>query len=285
VHRSIVAASWLLFTATMYLILAGALKPHLPGLGNVGFTLVFVLFALAHCAALEGGRRTARFFLISALVSYLLEETGVRTGLIYGAYHYSDHLGAKLGHVPILIPLAWFMMIYPSRQVARALLRGIDLGSLPGLTALSAVAAMVMTAWDVVMDPPMAAAGNWIWEHGGAYFGVPRHNYAGWLVTTFLVYWIVGWLDRADQQRADRQRLQQHQALPAPFFATLPVLVYAFFALRYVEDNRFPALQLVAVFSMGTPALLALLQLTLKPTTPLAHPTTQPQPELTQTLP
>ena len=36
-----------------------------------------------------------------------------------------------------------------------------------------------MTAWDVGMDPMMVAAGNWIWETEGAYFGVPLQNYWG----------------------------------------------------------------------------------------------------------
>ena len=50
------------------------------------------------------------------------------------------------------------------------------------------MAVIVMTAWDVVIDPGMARAGYWVWEHGGSYFGVPRHNFVGWLVTTFTVY-------------------------------------------------------------------------------------------------
>src|ERR1700721_2174766 len=182
----------------MYLILTEAVWPwmKLPDLGNVGFTLIFVGFSLTHCWALEGAARTGMFFGISAVISYTMEEVGVPPGLIYGAYHYSDMLGAKLGHVPVIIPLAWFMMIYPSWMVARALLRGVDTNSIPGITALAAIAAFVMTAWDVVMDPGMARAGNWVWENGGAYFGVPRRNYLGWLATTFIVYWIVAWLWR-----------------------------------------------------------------------------------------
>ena len=60
----------------MYLILAEAVWPwfELPTLENVGFTLVFVLFALIHCTALEGLRRTALFFATSSVVSYLMEE-------------------------------------------------------------------------------------------------------------------------------------------------------------------------------------------------------------------
>jgi uncharacterized membrane protein len=249
-NRKLRLVTWILFTGTMYLILQEMVWQwlRLPGLGNIGFTLVFVLFAVTHCAAVEGCRFTALFFLVSAVVSYLMEETGVRTGLIYGRYHYSDVLGAKLGHVPIIIPLAWFMMIYPSWRVAKALLSGIDAGSVAGITSQAIAGALVMTAWDVVMDPGMAAGGNWVWEDGGSYFGVPRHNYLGWLITTFLVYWIAGWLVRHPKPSSE------------PVFKALPILVYAFFALRYVVSSHVPALQVVALFSMGTPAILAMLR-------------------------
>lgn len=237
----------------MYLILAEAVEPwlRLPRFGNVGFTLVFVLFALLHCIAFCGARFTAAFFAISAVVSYALEEIGVQTGIIYGFYHYSDMLGSKLGHVPIIIPLAWFMMIYPSWMVACAILRSLDLRSFAGICALAITAALVMTGWDMVMDPGMAAAHNWIWEHGGAYFGVPRRNYFGWLLTTFLVYLLAGQVGRKLKSGSDSGKT----------FAALPILVYSLFALRYILNNRFPALQVVAVFSMAMPSFLALVQL------------------------
>ena len=254
--RWIVAASWVSFAAITYLILGEAVARWigLPILGNIGFTLVFVLFALFHCVALEGVARTGIFFGVSAVVSYVMEEVGVRSGLIYGAYHYSDLLGPKLGHVPVIIPLAWFMMIYPSWMVAKAMLRGIEGSALPGLTAQALVAAWVITGWDMVMDPGMALAGNWVWEHGGAYFGVPRRNYLGWLLTTFLVYWTAGWLWRNPSQRT----------VAGKTFAALPVIVYASFAARYVAANHFPELQVVAAFSMGVPALVALIQIFLR---------------------
>jgi len=249
------AVSWLFFAATAYLILEEALWPwiKLPALGNIGFTLVFVLFSLLHCAAVQGLRRTGLFFFISAIVSYLMEEIGVRTGLIFGAYHYSDLLGAKLGHVPVIIPLAWFMMIYPAWMVATVITRGVNTQSLPGLTAKAAIAAWAMTAWDLVMDPGMTAAGNWIWEDGGPYFGVPFHNYFGWLLTTFLVYWIAGLLWRSGPRRTAVTKL----------FEALPVIIYSLFAARYVASNRIPALRIIAVFSMGMPALVALTQVCL----------------------
>jgi putative membrane protein len=219
-------------------------------LGNIGFTLVFVLFAVLHCARCEGWKRTGLFVATAAIVSYVLEETGVRTGLIYGPYHYSDLLGPKLGHVPVLIPLAWFMMIYPSWVTALALLRGVDTCSAAGLIAPALVAAVVMTAWDTVMDPGMAAAGNWVWEKGGPYFGVPLRNYFGWLLTTFLVYCGAGLIWRG----------KRTATAVTTGFAGLPVIVYAAHGLRYVTAGRIEALHIVALFAMGLPSLVALAQ-------------------------
>jgi uncharacterized membrane protein len=245
-------SAWLLFAVTMYLILTEAVGHwiELPGLGNIGFTLVFVLFAIFHCAADAGWKTTGFFFAIAASVSYLMEEIGVRTGWIYGAYHYSGMLGPKLGDVPALIPLAWFMMIYPSWVVARAIVRGLDTRSAAGIAGQAAIAAMTMTAWDTVMDPGMAAAGNWVWERGGSYFGVPLQNYFGWLLTTFMVYLGAGlvWRKRSGSAGVGKG------------FAALPIVVYAFYALSYTMPKRLPELQVVALFAMGMPALLALMQ-------------------------
>ena len=259
--RIVRALIWVLFAAVIYLLAVEALGPwiSLPGLGNIGFTLVFVLFAVLHCAWCEGWRRTGLFFAVAAVVSYLLEEIGVRTGLVYGPYHYSDQLGFKLGHVPILIPLAWFMMIYPSWAVGRALMRGVDTHSAAGIAALALIAAMVMTAWDTVMDPGMSAAGNWVWERGGPYFGVPLRNYFGWLLTTFLVYVGAGLIWRKTKSPGLSGRGEIAAGIGTGF-AALPIIVYAVDALRYVTAGSILALHVVALFAMGLPALLALMQ-------------------------
>jgi uncharacterized membrane protein len=81
-------------------------------------TLILVLFSLTHALYALGWQHTLVFFTTSAVISWAFEQVGVATGAIYGPYHYTDVLGVKLGHVPLLIPLAWFMMIYPSYVIA-----------------------------------------------------------------------------------------------------------------------------------------------------------------------
>jgi putative membrane protein len=181
----------------------------------------------------------------------------VRTGLVFGRYHYSDMLGFKLDVVPVLIPLGWFMMIYPSWGVAQALLRGVDVRRPLGMAALALIAALAMTGWDMVMDPPMIASGNWVWEDGGPYFGVPLQNYFGWVLNTFLIYLAFNAADRVATKR---------DGVAYRFgglFAALPVVLYTLFALEYLAPGRLPALRVVAVFSMLTPGVLALFRLAL----------------------
>jgi uncharacterized membrane protein len=218
-------------------------------------TSFLALFSLAHAWYALGGRLTAAFFCLSAAISWAYEQVGVATGLVYGAYHYTDYLGAKLGHVPLLIPLAWFMMIYPSYVIANLALEGRATGTRAGvwpLLRLAAVSAAVMTAWDLVVDPILSGpqARAWIWEDGGAYFGIPIQNYFGWLLTTFSVYLVY----RAIEQRAGPAPLGPVR----PRVTALPVAAYGLMLaadlLTGVEPAGVAAIGLVA---MGVPLAAA----------------------------
>lgn len=222
--------------------------------GNVGYTLIFSGFAVAHGCASLGKRRTLAFFALSAIVSWILEEVGVSTGWVYGHYHYSNMLGPKLGLVPVIIPLAWFMMIYPSWVVASALLGSSIQRPSEWVLARAIVASMVMTSWDTVMDPGMSRAGNWVWEAGGAYFGVPVHNYAGWLATTFIVYLLFGVACRYIRPPSESTG-------EASYFGALPVISYAMVAVDHFVLQSVPELRVVDVFTMGFATVLAFIGL------------------------
>jgi uncharacterized membrane protein len=255
-NRIVRYATWAMFALLAYFIFANILSAWiaLPAPGDAVFVPVFTLFSLFHAGLTLGARRAALFFVLTVVISYIAEEMGVRTGLIFGPYHYSDQLGLKLSNVPILVPLGWFMMVYPSWVVARALLGGVDLRRLAGMVALALFAAMVMTGWDMVMDPPMAGRGVWVWEQGGDYFGVPLHNYFGWIGNTFVIYLAFAALDKLIADEAAPRRF-------SALFAALPVIVYAWFSLQYLRPDRPHALIAVAIFTMVAPGLLALARL------------------------
>ena len=62
------------------------------------------------------------------------------------------------------------------------------------ILSVAAVGGLVMTAWDVIMDPIMVAGGNWVWDVKGAYFGIPLQNYWGWWLTIFTTFALYLWL-------------------------------------------------------------------------------------------
>jgi putative membrane protein len=166
-------------------------------------------------------------------------------------------LGVWLGSVPILIPLAWFMMIYPSYVLANLIADGRPVavaGSAWHLLGLAALGALVMTAWDLVVDPILSgpAFRAWVWEQGGGYFGIPAQNYLGWLVTTFTVYVLYRFAER---------RWPPKPADPLSGAAALPpVLAYAAMLSANVLTGGLPAgVIAVAVIAMGMPIVAALI--------------------------
>jgi putative membrane protein len=171
-------------------------------------TLAGFTFALLHACQREGWTRALRLLALVFGVSLLFESVGVATGLIYGPYHYTNKLGPLfLGLVPILIPVAWFMMSYPSFVIADWLVPA-GWKRWPRLLAVAAVGGLAMTAWDLVMDPVMVAGGHWVWDTDGAYFGIPLQNYLGWwltVFTTFALYLLIsGKAEKPVEARFDR---------------------------------------------------------------------------------
>ena len=153
-------------------------------------TLLAFSFAILHGLQNLGWKQTLLLLVLTFGISLLFECVGVATGWVYGPYHYTDKLGPKfLGLVPLLIPVAWFMMTYPSYVIARHLVPAIKKAWAWRLL-VAALGAVIMTTWDLAMDPMMVAGGHWVWEQSGSYFGIPLQNYWGWWLTTFVTFWL-----------------------------------------------------------------------------------------------
>jgi len=226
----------------------------LPGTDTIVSTFIFTAFSILHGSTVIGWRRILVFLGISVIVSWSFEEIGVTTGAIYGAYHYGDRLGLRLGAIPVLIPLAWFMMIYASWIVSHVLMQGTeDPSSIRGSVARAVIASAAMTAWDTVMDPGMARSGAWVWEQGGAYFGVPLQNFVGWMVTTLSVYVVTSLVFRVIPGQSPRS--------PIGLYTGLPVFAYALVAMDHLLRPGLPELRIVAAFGICIIALLAMMRL------------------------
>jgi len=153
----------------------------------VTFALMIQFTAVLYILVNHWGLRLAMITLgIVAVITWGIEGFGSATGFPFGGYDYTTLLQPQIGHVPLLIPFAWFMMLPSSWAIAHILTKSRKhTVYYPALYI--AVSALAMTAWDLFLDPQMVAWGFWEWDVSGAYFGIPLVNYAGWLLTGVIV--------------------------------------------------------------------------------------------------
>lgn len=129
-------------------------------------------------------KRTLRALFLVMGVAFLAEWLGSTSGFPFGKYHYTPLLQPQLSGVPLLIPVAWMMMLPPAWAVAQTILGE---KTHPGGWKATLLAALAFTAWDLFLDPQMTAWGFWIWEQPGAYFGIPLMNFGGWILVSGLI--------------------------------------------------------------------------------------------------
>jgi uncharacterized membrane protein len=188
-RSSLEIASWIGLAAYLALVIGFAWEPTplAQTLAGIGIAIAFV-----HAARVYGWRDAAVLAIICLGVTFTMENIGDATGFPFGRYHFA--VGMSLPHVgtiPIIVGPLWFGMGYFSWIVAGTLLGGAETRTNRKfeVVALPIVAALVMTQWDLVMDPPLSTISKaWIWHGGGAHFGVPLSNYLGWLLTAWLFY-------------------------------------------------------------------------------------------------
>ena len=155
---------------------------------------------LLHAASRLGWRTAVWVFVVGFTISLASELTGTTTGYPFGSYSYTTQLGYLIGgRVPFNIPTSWFFMLYASLAICGRVLGAADDSRTRWRWA--AVAAVVLTAWDVSMDPAMVATTHWVWHLPsledasplrrvfltGFFYGMPLTNWLGWLLTGLIV--------------------------------------------------------------------------------------------------
>lgn len=135
-----------------------------------------VLTALLLLLNAEGlGRRAAVGVLLSIVVGFSVEVLGVKTGVIFGEYHYTDRMGPRLFDVPLVIGVNWAILIHAVHTWVGARIHSSSLMAVVGATA--------MTALDGVMEPVAIRLRFWVWRGDT----VPLRNYLAWWVVSFVL--------------------------------------------------------------------------------------------------
>ncbi|MBN1137118.1 MAG: carotenoid biosynthesis protein [Anaerolineae bacterium] len=166
-------------------------------------TLGVLAQAAATLFALACGWSARRLVGVAAVVlpaTWAVEKVGVTTGWLFGRYAYTGALQPQLAGVPIVIPLAWLMMLATAWAVASAILpeqsaKAAGGPACPGWwyrLRYAALSGLAFAAWDLYLDPQMVARRLWLWEEPSGYFGIPWLNYLGWWCSATLLTLIAG---------------------------------------------------------------------------------------------
>ena len=132
------------------------------------------------------------------LIGTVAEVVGLFTGIPFGRYEYTDRwvptipLGAE-HRFPLLLPLAWLMMVGGSYLFVSRYCRGAKL--VLGVAALA-------TAIDIPMERAMTEVfGYWRWIPPGPLYGAPVLNSVGWFVVGGLAAFVLSQV-RAEENRS-----------------------------------------------------------------------------------
>jgi uncharacterized membrane protein len=169
-----------LFALYLFMLVAWGSQPDARGqlVAALGIAIAGIVGVMA-----LGIPRTLLFLAIVLPVTLTIENIGVATGFPFGHYHFqASQFSLWVGRVPLLVGMLYFGVGLLCWLIAgvlwreRAMLRPV-------------IAASLMVLWDLVMDPSFSTIGKvWVWHEGGAFFGVPLRNFAGWFLTTWIMF-------------------------------------------------------------------------------------------------
>jgi putative membrane protein len=115
------------------------------------------------------------FFLGIVVFTFSVEAVGVNTGWLFGEYIYGNSLSVKLFDTPLIIGFNWLMLVYGVVQLMR--------GNQFLRKYMIVAGAVVMTAYDFLMEPVAIKTDMWSWIDGV----IPMQNYVAWFLVSAIV--------------------------------------------------------------------------------------------------
>ena len=132
------------------------------------YTLILTCLVFLIHSPIKDNKFLLTFFTI-ALLGFIIEVIGVKTGLIFGKYSYGNGLGYKLLGVPLIISINWAMLICAGIRVVSSIFTNKLLVLL--------LAALLVTSIDFLIEQVAPKLDFWQFEVGSPSF----HNYLGWI--------------------------------------------------------------------------------------------------------
>jgi len=151
-------------------------------------SLSVILFALPSYYGLTqtfGKKTTIWLVILMSIFALILENIAILTGFPYGNFAYGALIGKQIGYVPWTVGFAWTPILFGAISITQKLQKTTNFFIHIGL------AAVLMTALDIVLDPASVSLGFWIWNNPVGFYGVPWSNFGGWLLSSVLAVFTV----------------------------------------------------------------------------------------------
>ncbi len=152
------------------------------------YTLLFTCFVFLIHQPISDKKYISAFFSI-AILGYIIELIGIKTGLLFGNYSYGNGLGFKLFDVPLIISINWAMLICAGIVTVSKVFNNKFI--------VISVTAFVVTFIDLIIEQVAQKLDFWKFEGG-----LPGlHNYLGWIgVVFFTSYFFYPWIIKGNSK-------------------------------------------------------------------------------------
>jgi len=136
------------------------------------YTLLLTCFVFLIHSPLADKKFIFAFFSI-AILGFIIEVVGVKTGLIFGQYSYGNGLGYKFLNVPLVISINWAMLICAGIIVVSRIFTNKII--------VLVLAALLVTGIDLIIEQVAPKLDFWQFEGG-----LPDlQNYLSWIGVAF----------------------------------------------------------------------------------------------------
>ena len=130
-------------------------------------------------------RKLFYFLLLIGFLGFFYEVLGVKIGILFGSYKYTEVFNLKFFEVPIVMISAWIIIV------------NFSLSFIHNISSKYFIlfGSLMMVIIDFVIDPiAVNSLEIWIWDEKGPYYGIPNHNFFGWFVLSIPIFILLSFL-------------------------------------------------------------------------------------------
>lgn len=154
------------------------LLPGLEALTSIHLFITFLFLIYWH------EKKSIEFWVwlvLAYVVGSAVEFLGVHYGFLFGSYEYGDSMAPLVQGTPVIIGINWIILSY-------CFTRFSDRLTPEGWScfAKAGVAATLMTAFDVIIEPVAIDLDFWSWSGDQ----VPWTNYSGWWLVSLAINYL-----------------------------------------------------------------------------------------------